>query len=124
MLSAITVDPEILGGEAVFRDTRVPFQVLHDYFAGGDTLENFLEAYSSVTREPAVAAIEEARLTLTAQSKMKVLIDECAPRAQKTSLRRWTQLLHCSGARLALTTALQIISSQLQYCAHFSRMLP
>jgi uncharacterized protein (DUF433 family) len=46
-----------------------PFKVLTDYFAGGDTLDQFLEEYPSVTRERAVAAIEEARLTRTAQLK-------------------------------------------------------
>ena len=63
LLSAIIIDPEILGGEPVFRGTRVPFKILTDYFAGGDTLDQFLEEYPSVTRELAVAAIKEARLT-------------------------------------------------------------
>jgi uncharacterized protein (DUF433 family) len=62
-------DPEILGGEPVFRGTRVPFKVLTDYLEGGDTLDQFLEEYPSVSRELAVAAIEEARLSLIAQLK-------------------------------------------------------
>jgi uncharacterized protein (DUF433 family) len=66
---AIIVDPQIPGGEPAFRGTRVPFKALTDYFAGGDTLDQFLEEYPSVTRELAVAAIEEARLSLTAQLK-------------------------------------------------------
>jgi uncharacterized protein (DUF433 family) len=69
MLSAITADPEILGGEPVFRGTRVPFKVLTDYLTGGDTLDQFLEEYPSVSRELAIAAIEEARLTLVSQLK-------------------------------------------------------
>jgi uncharacterized protein (DUF433 family) len=69
MPSTIIVDPEILGGEPVFRGTRVPFKVLTDFLTGGDTLDQFLEEYPSVTRELAVAAIEEARLTLTSQLK-------------------------------------------------------
>ena len=48
-------------GEPVFRGTRVPFKVLTDYLEGGDTLDQFLEEYPSVSRELAVAAIEEAR---------------------------------------------------------------
>ena len=67
--SVIMKDPEILGGEPVFRGTRVPFKVLTDYLEGGDTLDQFLEEYPSVSRELAVAAIEEARLTLIAQLK-------------------------------------------------------
>ena len=67
--SVIMKDPEILGGEPVFRGTRVPFKVLTDYLEGGDTLDQFLEQYPSVSRELAVAAIEEARLSLIAQLK-------------------------------------------------------
>jgi uncharacterized protein (DUF433 family) len=62
-------DPQILGGEPVFRGTRVPFKVLIDYLEAGETLDQFLEQYPSVTRELAVAAIEDARLNLVAQLK-------------------------------------------------------
>jgi uncharacterized protein (DUF433 family) len=44
-------DPNILGGEPVFRGTRVPFKVLIDYLDGGDTLDHFLEEYPSVDRD-------------------------------------------------------------------------
>jgi uncharacterized protein (DUF433 family) len=67
--SVISKQPNILGGEPVFRGTRVPFKVLTDYLEGGDTLDQFLEEYPSVSRELAVAAIEEARLSLIAQLK-------------------------------------------------------
>jgi len=69
MTGVITKDPEVLGGEPVFRGTRVPFKILTEYLQGGDTLDQFLEQYPSVTREIAVAAIEEARRTLVAQLK-------------------------------------------------------
>jgi uncharacterized protein (DUF433 family) len=62
-------DPDILGGEPVFRGTRVPFKVLTDYLEGGDTVDQFLEQYPSVTRELPIAAIEEARRSLVAQLK-------------------------------------------------------
>lgn len=61
MPGVIIKDPEILGGEPVFRGTRVPFKSLTEYLEGGDTLDQFLEQYPSVTRELAIAAIEEAR---------------------------------------------------------------
>jgi uncharacterized protein (DUF433 family) len=67
MQSAIIKDQNILGGEPVFRGTRVPFKVLIDYLEGGETLDQFLEQYPSVTRELAVAAIEEARSSLVSQ---------------------------------------------------------
>ena len=62
-------DPQTLGGEPVFRGTRVPFKVLIDYLEGAETLDQFLEQYPSVTRELAVAVIEDARLNLVAQLK-------------------------------------------------------
>ncbi len=69
MQSAITRDQKILGGEPVFRGTRVPFKALTDYLEGGETLDEFLEQYPSVTRELAIAAIEEARTSLVANLK-------------------------------------------------------
>ena len=69
MTGVIIKDSNILGGEPVFRGTRVPFKILMEYLEGGDTLDQFLEQYPSVNRELAIAAIEEARLSLVAQPK-------------------------------------------------------
>jgi uncharacterized protein (DUF433 family) len=69
MQSAIIRDPNILGGEPVFRGTRVPFKILIEYLEGGETLDQFLEQYPSVSRELAIAAIEEARSSLVSQLK-------------------------------------------------------
>jgi len=65
--SVITQDPEILSGEPVFRGTRVPFQTLLDYLEAGDTLDEFLEQYPGVTREQAIAALEEAKALVLAR---------------------------------------------------------
>jgi uncharacterized protein (DUF433 family) len=59
--SVITQDPEIHSGEPVFRGTRVPFQTLLDYLEGGETLDEFLKQYPGVSRETAIAALEEAK---------------------------------------------------------------
>jgi uncharacterized protein (DUF433 family) len=67
MTHAITKDPNILGGEPVFRGTRVPCKALIDYSEGGDTLDQFLEQYPSVSRELAIAAIEEAKVSLVSR---------------------------------------------------------
>ena len=69
MHSAVIIDPNILGGEPVFRGTRVPFKILIEYLEGGETLDQFLEQYPSVSRELAIAAIEEARSSLVSQLK-------------------------------------------------------
>jgi len=69
MQSSIIRDANILGGEPVFRGTRVPFKILIEYLEGGETLDQFLEQYPSVSRELAIAAIEEARSSLVSQLK-------------------------------------------------------
>ena len=67
MTRVIVKDVNILGGEPVFRGTRVPFKILIEYLEGGDTLDQFLEEYPSVSRELAIAAIEEAKTSLVSQ---------------------------------------------------------
>jgi uncharacterized protein (DUF433 family) len=61
-------DPEILGGTHVFVGTRVPFQTLLDYLEGGETLDEFLENFPTVTREQAIAALEQAKEALLAHA--------------------------------------------------------
>jgi len=64
---AITRDPETMHGVPVFRGTRVPVQTLFEYLEGGETLEDFLEGFPTVTRALAVEALEEARDLLLAR---------------------------------------------------------
>jgi uncharacterized protein (DUF433 family) len=54
-------DPEILSGTPVFVGTRVPAQSLFAYLEAGDTLDEFLTQFPSVTRAQAVAALDLAR---------------------------------------------------------------
>lgn len=54
----IVSDPEILSGTPVFRGTRVPFQALLDYLEGGDTLDQFLDDFPTVSRDAAISALE------------------------------------------------------------------
>ena len=60
----IAKDPDVLGGTAVFRGTRVPFQALVDYLEGGQTLDEFLDDFPTVTRSAAIAALELAKSLL------------------------------------------------------------
>jgi uncharacterized protein (DUF433 family) len=57
----IVKDPELLGGTAVFRGTRVPFQALLDYLEGGQTLDEFLDDFPTVTRAAAISALEPSK---------------------------------------------------------------
>jgi len=54
-------DPKIMGGTPVFVGTRVPLQNLIDYLEGGESLEEFLEVFPTVTREQAIAVIEAGK---------------------------------------------------------------
>jgi uncharacterized protein (DUF433 family) len=63
----IVKDRDILGGTPVFRGTRVPFQALLDYLEGGQTLDEFLDDFPTVTKDAAVAALEFAKSLLVGQ---------------------------------------------------------
>ena len=65
--SIIHSDPDIHSGDPVFRGTRVPVRTLLDYIEGGDSIDVFLDNFPSVTREQAVAFLEEAARTALAQ---------------------------------------------------------
>ena len=66
-MGVITKNPEFLGGTPVFRGTRVPIHALFDYLEGGETLEDFLEGFPTVSREAAVSALQEAKELLLAR---------------------------------------------------------
>jgi uncharacterized protein (DUF433 family) len=68
MDSVIVRNPRILGGTPVFRGTRVPLELLFDSLERGHTLEEFLVGYPTVSRDMAVAALEEAQLLLSSCS--------------------------------------------------------
>jgi uncharacterized protein (DUF433 family) len=67
--SVIHSDPDILSGTPVFVGTRVPLQALIDYLKGGHSLEEFLDDFPSVSREMAVAALEQAEAHLIADAR-------------------------------------------------------
>jgi uncharacterized protein (DUF433 family) len=59
-------DPDILGGTPVFVGTRVPVRTLLDYLEAGDSLDEFLDHFPSVSRKQAVAVLELAKEMLLA----------------------------------------------------------
>ncbi len=66
--SVVHSDPNILGGTPVFVGTRVPVQALIDYVEGGHSLNEFLDDFPTVTREIAIAALEQAKDSLMADA--------------------------------------------------------
>ena len=63
-------DPEIMGGTPCLAGTRVPFQTLLDYLEGGDSLETFIVDFPSVSRELAIAALQQAGDLALAQARV------------------------------------------------------
>ena len=57
----ISVSPEVLGGTPVFSGTRVPVQTLLDYLEAGDSIDDFLDGFPSVTRELVLSFLEMAK---------------------------------------------------------------
>jgi len=64
----VSRDPDIMSGALCFMGTRVPVQNLFDYLEGASSLEDFLEDFPSVSREMAVAVLEQARERLFADA--------------------------------------------------------
>ena len=65
--SVIYRSADVLGGTPVFRGTRVPVETLLDYLEAGDSLEDFLREFPSVSRDQAIAAMELAKKALLAE---------------------------------------------------------
>ncbi len=57
----VSRSPEVMGGTVVFHGTRVPVQTLLDYLEAGESINDFLEGFPSVTREQVIAFLEEAK---------------------------------------------------------------
>jgi uncharacterized protein (DUF433 family) len=66
--SAIHSDPDVMGGTPVFIGTRVPFETLLDYLEAGEPLSEFLDDFPTVSRDLAVAALEQAKDALLARA--------------------------------------------------------
>jgi uncharacterized protein (DUF433 family) len=56
----VSIHPDIMGGTPVFSGTRVPAQTLIDYLKSGESIDDFLEGFPTVTREQVIALLEEA----------------------------------------------------------------
>lgn len=60
----ISSSPDVLGGTPVFAGTRVPAQTLLDYLKAGETIDDFLEGFPTVSRQQVIALLEEAEAQL------------------------------------------------------------
>ena len=62
----ISCSPDVMGGTPVFSSTRVPVQTLLDYLEAGESIDDFLEGFPSVSREQVIAFLEQAKDRLIA----------------------------------------------------------
>lgn len=60
-MKVVTTDLEILSGIPVFKGTRVPVQNLIDYLEAGDSIDEFLRGFPTVSRDQVIAFLEEAK---------------------------------------------------------------
>ena len=66
----INIDPEILGGTAVFNGTRVPVKNLFDYLETGETIETFLQDFETVSREQVLKVLEISEKLIQTSSEI------------------------------------------------------
>ena len=64
--TVISCSPDVMGGTPVFAGTRVPVQTLLDYLEGGESIDDFLEGFPTVSREQVIAFLEQAKDRLVA----------------------------------------------------------
>jgi len=62
----ISRNPDVMGGTPVFAGTRVPIQTLLDYLEAGDSIDDFLDGFPSVSREQVIDFLEQAKDRLVA----------------------------------------------------------
>jgi uncharacterized protein (DUF433 family) len=55
----VSISPDIMGGTPVFLDTRVPVQTLFDYLKAGDSIDDFLDGFPTVTRVQVIGLLEQ-----------------------------------------------------------------
>lgn len=56
----VNSSPDVMGGTLVFTGTRVPVETLFDYLKGGETIDNFLEGFPTVSKTQVIAVLEES----------------------------------------------------------------
>jgi len=62
----ISCSPDVMGGTPVFAGTRVPLQTLLDYLEAGDSIDEFLAGFPSVSRQQVIQFLEQAKDRLVA----------------------------------------------------------
>lgn len=64
--SVVSSSPDVMSGAPVFRGTRVLAQTLIEYLEAGDSIDDFLEGFPSVSRDQVIAFLEETKARVLA----------------------------------------------------------
>lgn len=64
----ITIDNDILGGQPVFKGTRVPVESLFDHLEAGVSLDEFLDDFPTVSKKQAITLLDIANKFLTSKN--------------------------------------------------------
>ena len=62
--TVVSISRDVMGGTPVFRGTRVPIQTLIDYLKAGDSIDEFLEGFPTVSRSQVIEFLEQAELQM------------------------------------------------------------
>jgi uncharacterized protein (DUF433 family) len=68
----ITIDKDVLGGQPVFKSTRVPVESLFDHLEAGVSLDEFLDDFPTVSKDQAVALLDIANKLLTSKNVVQL----------------------------------------------------
>jgi len=67
--TVVTSSPDVMGGTPVFAGTRVPIENLLDYLEGGESIDDFLEGFPSVSREQVITFLEETKARVLTETR-------------------------------------------------------
>jgi uncharacterized protein (DUF433 family) len=60
----VSISNEVMGRTPVFAGTRVPIQTLVDFLTAGDTIDDFLDGFPTVTREQVIEYLKQSELQM------------------------------------------------------------
>ena len=68
----INIDPEVLGSQPVFKGTRVPIETVFDHLEAGESIDDFLDQFPSVSKQQAIAVLEIAGKLMSSKNVVKL----------------------------------------------------
>ena len=66
--NVVTSSSNVMGGTPVFAGTRVPVETMIDYLEGGESIDDFLEGFPTVSREQVISFLEDTKARVLAQT--------------------------------------------------------